>query len=290
MKESEKRTEKKLGWFRETYKKIAGSRKKIEVPDGLWTRCANCSEMIYNKNLEQNLRVCPKCGYHFHLRARKRIEITLDANSFVEHDFELSSANPLDFPGYEEKLSASKEITGLDEAALTGEGKIGGRYIFLGITDFEFIGGSMGSVVGERITRLVEKAWKEKVPLVLISGSGGGARMQEGVFSLMQMAKTSAAIAEFKRSGGLYVSLLTHPTMGGVMASFASRGDIILAEPGALLGFAGPRVIKQTIKQHIPQSFQRSESLLSHGMIDLVVNRKEIRPTLIKILNLLLPQ
>ncbi len=290
MKESEKRTEKKLGWFRETYKKIAESRKKIEVPDGLWTRCTNCSEIIYNKNLEENLRVCPKCGYHFHLRARKRIEITLDANSFVEHDFELSSDNPLDFPGYEEKISASKEITGLNEAAVTGEGKIGGRYIFLGITDFEFIGGSMGSVVGERITCLVEKALKEKVPLVLISGSGGGARMQEGVFSLMQMAKTSAAIAEFKRSGGLYVSLLTHPTMGGVMASFASRGDIILAEPGALLGFAGPRVIKQTIKQHIPQSFQRSESLLSHGMIDLVVNRKEMRPTLIKILNLLLPE
>ncbi|RLE09338.1 acetyl-CoA carboxylase carboxyl transferase subunit beta, partial [Candidatus Aerophobetes bacterium] len=204
------------------------------------------------------------------------------------YDSRISSANPLNFPEYEEKLEKSRKQTGLDEAAIIGEGKIGGRKIAVGVTDFGFMGGSMGSVVGERITLIIEKAMEKGYPLLLISGSGGGARMQEGVISLMQMAKTSAAIARLKRQGLLYISLLTHPTMGGVMASFASQGDIILAEPGALLGFAGPRVIKQTIKQQIPPRFQRAESLLEHGMIDLVVKRKEIRPTLIKILDLIL--
>ena len=199
------------------------------------------------------------------------------------------SENPLGFPGYEEKIRESRERTGLEEAAVIGEGKIGGKRIAVGVTDFGFMGGSMGSVVGEKITIITEKALKEKIPLLLISGSGGGARMQEGVLSLMQMAKTSAAIAEFKENGGLYISLLTHPTMGGVMASFASRGDIVIAEPGALLGFAGPRVIKQTIKQQMPKGFQRSESLLEHGMVDMVVERAKIRPTLIKLLDFLSP-
>jgi len=277
-----------MGWFQRTYNRIRKGKKKLEVPDGLWTKCTSCSEIIYNKRLEENLRVCPKCGYHFHLGARKRIEITLDEGSFVEYDSRISSANPLNFPEYEEKLEKSRKQTGLDEAAIIGEGKIGGRKIAVGVTDFGFMGGSMGSVVGERITLIIEKAMEKGYPLLLISGSGGGARMQEGVISLMQMAKTSAAIARLKRQGLLYISLLTHPTMGGVMASFASQGDIILAEPGALLGFAGPRVIKQTIKQQIPPRFQRAESLLEHGMIDLVVKRKEIRPTLIKILDLIL--
>jgi len=277
-----------MGWFQRTYNRIRKGKKKLEVPDGLWTKCTSCSEIIYNKRLEENLRVCPKCGYHFYLGARKRIEITLDEGSFVEYDSRISSANPLNFPEYEEKLEKSRKQTGLDEAAIIGEGKIGGRKIAVGVTDFGFMGGSMGSVVGERITLIIEKAMEKGYPLLLISGSGGGARMQEGVISLMQMAKTSAAIARLKRQGLLYISLLTHPTMGGVMASFASQGDIILAEPGALLGFAGPRVIKQTIKQQIPPRFQRAESLLEHGMIDLVVKRKEIRPTLIKILDLIL--
>ncbi|MCD6083570.1 acetyl-CoA carboxylase carboxyltransferase subunit beta [Candidatus Aerophobetes bacterium] len=277
-----------MGWFQRTYNRIRKGKKKLEVPDGLWTKCTSCSEIIYNKRLEENLRVCPKCGYHFYLGARKRIEITLDEGSFVEYDSKISSVNPLNFPEYEEKLEKSRKRTGLDEAAIIGEGKIGGRKIAVGVTDFGFMGGSMGSVVGERITLIIEKAMEKGYPLLLISGSGGGARMQEGVISLMQMAKTSAAIARLKRQGLLYISLLTHPTMGGVMASFASQGDIILAEPGALLGFAGPRVIKQTIKQQIPPRFQRAESLLEHGMIDLVVKRKEIRPTLIKILDLIL--
>ena len=277
-----------MGWFERTYNRIKRGKKKIDIPHGLWTKCTNCSEIVYNKSLEDNLKVCPKCGFHFYLRARKRIEITLDKDSFIEYDSKINSDNPLNFPGYEEKLSKSEKATGLDEAALIGEGKIRGRSIAVGVTDFGFMGGSMGSVVGERITLTIEKAMEKKYPLLIISGSGGGARMQEGIISLMQMAKTSAAIAELKRLGLLYISLLTHPTMGGVMASFASRGDIVLAEPGALLGFAGPRVIKQTIKQQMPKGFQQSESLLEHGVIDLVVERSKIRSTLIRILDLVL--
>ena len=277
-----------MGWFERTYHQITKGKKKIDVPDGLWTKCTNCSEIIYNKNLNENLKVCPKCGYHFYLGARERIQITVDEGSFVEHNFKISSNNPLNFPEYEEKLNKGRERTGLDEAVVIGEGKIGGQLVAIGVTDFGFMGGSMGLVVGEKITFTVEKAIEKGYPLLLISGSGGGARMQEGVISLMQMAKTSSAIAELKRKGLLYVSLLTHPTMGGVMASFASRGDIVIAEPGALLGFAGPRVIKQTIKQQIPQGFQRSEFLLAHGMIDLIVERSKIRPTLIKILDFLI--
>jgi acetyl-CoA carboxylase carboxyl transferase subunit beta len=276
-----------MGWFERTYNRIKRGKKKIDIPHGLWTKCTNCSEIVYNKSLEDNLKVCPKCGFHFYLRARKRIEITLDKDSFIEYDSKINSDNPLNFPGYEEKLSKSEKATGLDEAALIGEGKIGGRSIAVGVTDFGFMGGSMGYVVGERITLAIEKAIEEKHPLLLISGSGGGARMQEGVISLMQMAKTSAAIARLKQEGFLYISLLTNPTMGGVMASFASRGDIVLAERGARLGFAGPRVISQTIRQQIPTGFQLSESLLKHGVVDLVVERAKIRDTLIRILNLL---
>jgi len=268
-----------------TYNKIKRGKKTINIPDGLWTKCTDCGQIVYNKNLKENLKVCPKCGYHFYLGARERIEITLDKDSFVEYNSKIRSDDPLNFPGYKEKLSKGERETGLNEAAIIGEGKIGGKSLAIGVTDFGFMGGSMGSVVGERITILIEKAIEKGYPLLIISGSGGGARMQEGVISLMQMAKTSAAIAELKKQGLFYISLLTHPTMGGVMASFASRGDIILAEPGALLGFAGPRVIKQTIKQQIPKGFQRSEFLLKHGIIDLVVERGKIRPTLIKILD-----
>jgi len=276
-----------MGWFERTYHRITKGKKKIDVPDGLWTKCTNCSEIVYNKNLNENLKVCPKCGYHFYLGARERIQITIDEGSFVEYNSGASLSNPLNFPKYEEKLSKGREKTGLDEAAVIGEGKIGGQPISIGVTDFGFMGGSMGLVVGERITFIVERAIEKNYPLLLISGSGGGARMQEGVISLMQMVKTSSAIAELKRRELLYISVLTHPTMGGVMASFASRGDIVIAEPGALLGFAGPRVIKQTIKQQIPQGFQKSEFLLAHGMIDLIVKRTKMRPTLIKILDFL---
>lgn len=278
-----------MGWLERTYNRIKRRKKKIDVPDGLWTKCNNCSEIIYNKTLAENLRVCPKCNYHFYLGARDRIEITVDSDSFVEYSARLSSDNPLEFPGYEEKIKKGKERTGLVEAAVIGEGRIEGRNVALGVTDFRFMGGSMGSVVGEKIAFITEKAMDKRIPLLLISGSGGGARMQEGVLSLMQMAKTSAAIVDFKKNGGLYISLLTHPTMGGVMASFASRGDVVIAEPGALLGFAGPRVIKQTIKQQIPKGFQKSESLLEHGMVDMVVERGQIRPTLIKLLDFLSP-
>ncbi len=276
-----------MGWFERTYNRIKRGKGKIDIPDGLWTKCSGCSKTIYNKNLEKNLKICPECGYHFYLRAQERIEITLDEASFSEYDSNIFSDNPLEFPEYEEKLTRGAEKTGLDEAAMIGKGKIGGIPIIIGITDFGFMGGSMGSVVGERITVATEKAMEEKHPLLLVSGSGGGARMQEGVISLMQMAKTSSAIAKLKREGLLYISLLTDPTMGGVMASFASRGDIILAEPGARLGFAGPRVIRQTIRQQMPPRFQLSESLLKHGIVDLVVERAKIRDTLIRILKLL---
>ncbi|MBE0478131.1 acetyl-CoA carboxylase carboxyltransferase subunit beta [Candidatus Aerophobetes bacterium] len=276
-----------MGWLEKTYNRIKKVKKKIDVPDGLWTKCANCSEIVYNKTLDENLRVCPKCNYHFYIGACYRIDITLDKDSFFQYNSTFNSSNPLNFPEYEEKLKKAEKSTNLDEAALIGEGKIGGREVAITVTDFGFMGGSMGLVVGERIATVVDKALEKHLPLIIISGSGGGARMQEGVLSLMQMAKVSASLAEFKTKGGLYISVLTHPTMGGAMASFASRGDIIIAEPGALLGFAGPRVIKQTIKQQIPKGFQRSESLLKHGMIDLVVDRNNIRSTLIKILDFL---
>jgi len=279
-----------MGWFERTYNKIKGSKNKIDIPDGLWTKCIKCGEIIYNKKLEENLRVCPKCGYHFYIGAKKRLEITLDRDSFCEYDSSITSDNPLNFPHYEEKLEKSRKETGLDEAVIIGEGKIGEKSIVVGATDYGFMRGSMASVVGERITSAIEKAMEKKYPLLLISGSGGGARMQEGVISLMQMAKTSAVVARLKKEGLLYISLLTNATMGGVMASFASQGDIVLAEPGALLGFAGPRVIKQTIRQQLPQGFQSSEFLLKHGMIDLIVKRDEIRPTLIRILNFILPE
>lgn len=275
-----------MGWLEKTYNRIAKGKKKIDVPDGLWTKCPGCAEIVYNKILGENFQVCPKCGYHFYIGAWKRLEITVDENSFARYECTLRTDNILGFPGYDEKLRIAVKKTDLDEAALIGGASIGEHPISLVITDFGFVGGSMGSVVGERITLAADNAAEKGIPLVIISGSGGGARMQEGVVSLMQMAKVSSAIAELKSGGGLYISVLTHPTMGGALASFASRGDIILAEPGALIGFAGPRVIKQTIKQQLPRGFQRADALMKHGMIDLVVERKNMRETLIKLLNL----
>lgn len=267
--------------------------KKREIPSGLWVKCEDCGEIIYNKQLEENLKVCPKCGYHFTLGAQDRIKTLLDGGTFVEHDADMISQDPLSFVGvknYKDKIKEDQAATGLKEAAVTGEGSINGKKIALCVTDSRFIMGSMGSVVGEKIVRLFEKATKTGLPVVIVSGSGGGARMYEGILSLMQMAKTSAAVARHKESGNAFISVLTNPTMAGVMASFASLGDVIVAEPKALIGFTGPRVIEQTIHQKLPKGFQRSEFLLEHGLIDIVVNRKNLKDTLTQLIDYLCPK
>ena len=268
------------------YTKVRISKRK-NIPDGLWTKCGGCGHIIYNKKLEENLRVCPDCDFHFTLGAHERVKLILDRSSFREYDSEMESLDPLEFSGpktYKEKLKEEQARTNLKEAAVTGAGTINGEKIILIVTDSRFIMGSMGSVVGEKITRAIEKATKLKVPVIIISGSGGGARMYEGMLSLMQMAKTSAALARHDEAGQLYISVLTNPTMAGIMASFASLGDIIMAEPKALIGFTGPRVIEQTIKQKLPEGFQKSEFLLEHGLIDMIVNRKELKDMLHKLI------
>lgn len=262
--------------------------KKREMPDGLWTKCEDCGELLYNKALEENLMVCPKCNYHFVLSAQERIKLILDAGSFEEYDSQMKSLDPLDFKGpktYKEKIRQDQESTGLLEAAITGQGTLDGKRIVFGLTDSRFIMGSMGSVVGEKLTRAIEKAFELRLPLVIVSGSGGGARMYEGMLSLMQMAKTSAALARHHDADLLFISVLTNPTMAGVMASFAGLGDIIIAEPKALIGFTGPRVIEQTIRQKLPPGFQRSEFLLEHGLIDMIVHRKNLKATLSHLLD-----
>lgn len=257
--------------------------RKKSVPAGLWTKCPSCQHVMFSKTLRENLSVCSKCNFHFILGARERIELLIDPKTFKEFESDLETLDPLGFKGmrpYLEKLKQDQKKTGLREACLVGEGGISGTRAAFGVTDSRFIMGSMGSVVGEKITRLIERALEQKLPLVIVSGSGGGARMYEGVLSLMQMAKTSSAVARYQRAKLPYLSVLTNPTMGGVMASFASLGDVILAEPGALLGFAGPRVIEQTIRQKLPPDFQTSEFLLEHGLLDLVVDRKDLKGTL----------
>ncbi len=257
--------------------------RKRDIPDDLWTKCGECGELIYNKKLEENMKVCPKCNFHFTLGAPERVKLILDENTFIEADSLMESGDPLLFEGpktYKEKLGKDQASTGLKEAVLTGEGEIFGKKAILCVTDSRFIMGSMGSVVGEKITRAIEHSAKTRLPLVIVSGSGGGARMYEGLFSLMQMAKTSAALKRLNDAGCLFISVLTNPTMAGVMASFASLGDIIIAEPKALVGFTGPRVIEQTIRQKLPHGFQRSEFLLEHGFIDMIVHRKNLKETL----------
>lgn len=261
--------------------------KRKEMPGGLWTKCPDCGEPIYNKKLQESLKVCHKCNYHFTLGARERISLLFDEGTFKEYDAGMESKDPLRFEGpkkYVDKLKQDQASTGLKEAAVTGEGTIDGRRIVFGVTDSRFIMGSMGSVMGEKITRATERATEEKLPLILVSGSGGGARMYEGMLSLMQMAKTSAAIGRHRKAGLLYISVLTNPTMAGVMASFASLGDIIIAEPKALIGFTGPRVIEQTIRQKLPEGFQSSEFLLEHGLIDMIVHRKNLKSMFISLL------
>ncbi|CCO09280.1 acetyl-CoA carboxylase, carboxyltransferase subunit beta [Desulforamulus hydrothermalis] len=263
----------------------AQNTEKRDIPEGLWVKCSRCSEILYTRELEKNFKVCQKCNYHFRLSATERIAITLDNGSFQEYDNELTTVNPLQFPNYPEKLAAAQAATGLNEAVVTGQGTINGLPVVVGIMDSHFIMGSMGSVVGEKIARAVERAIEKKLPVIIFSTSGG-ARMQEGILSLMQMAKTAAALAKLDEAGLLFVSVLTDPTTGGVTASFASLGDIIIAEPGALIGFTGPRVIEQTIRQKLPEGFQRAEFMRQHGMVDMIVNRPELKETLAKILSL----
>ncbi len=261
--------------------------KRKSIPDGLWTKCLDCGEIIFNKKLEENLKVCPNCNYHFTLTARERIKYLFDTGSFEERYANLVSTDPLRFAGpktYKDKLKSDQASTGMKSAAVAGKGSIGGHEIMCCVTDSRFIMGSMGSVVGEKITRVTEKATESRLPLIIVSGSGGGARMYEGMLSLMQMAKTSAALARHSKEGLLFISLLTNPTMAGVLASFASLGDIIVAEPKALIGFTGPRVIEQTIRQKLPEGFQKSEFLIEHGLIDTIVDRKDLLSTLSRVL------
>ncbi|UQZ35923.1 acetyl-CoA carboxylase carboxyl transferase subunit beta [Paenibacillus sp. PK3_47] len=264
---------------------VEGERPKREIPEGLMSKCNKCGTIQYSKELEKNLKVCPSCGYHMRLNAMERIAMTLDPEGFIEFDSEMESVDPLQFPGYASKLEQQRSKTGQVEAVVTGQGSIGGHPVIVAVMNFEFFTGSMGSVVGEKITRAVEEATDKKLPMLIFSTSGG-ARMQESILSLMQMAKTSAALARFGESGGLYISVITDPTTGGVSASFASLGDIIIAEPGAVFGFAGRIVIEQTIRQKLPEDFQTAEFNLQHGQLDLVVHRKEMRSTLTRLLEM----
>ncbi len=257
--------------------------RKNSIPAGLWTKCPSCQNVMFHKTLHENFFVCTKCSYHFIMGATERIQHLVDKDTFSELFANLTSEDPLKFSAvkaYREKIKQDQKRTGLKDACIVGTAKIMSRRCALGVTDSRFIMGSMGSVVGEKLTRIIEHAQEEKLPLIVISGSGGGARMYEGALSLMQMAKTSVALARFQNEGNSFISVLTNPTMGGVMASFASLGDVIIAEPRALLGFAGPRVIEQTIRQKLPPNFQTSEFLLDHGMVDIVVSRKKLKEKL----------
>jgi len=268
-----------MAWFRKEKKKLGGQ--KRELPPDVWAKCDGCGEIIYREKLSENGSVCPKCGHHFRIGPDEYAKLLLDEALVEEYDTELVSVDPLDFVGptpYKDRYARALKKNARKEAVVTGSGHLEGRPVKLGIMDFSFIGGSMGSVVGEKIARLAERALDERNPLIIVSASGG-ARMMEGVLSLMQMAKTSAALGRLHQARLPYISILTHPTTGGVTASFAMLGDVIIAEPGALIGFAGPRVIEQTIGQELPDGFQRAEFLLEHGMVDMVVPRSELKPT-----------
>lgn len=259
---------------------VPAIRPKRGVPEGLWISCEGCKSTIYKKEVEKRLNICPECDYHFYVSGPKRIEQLLDPDSFEEWFTELRSVDPLGFVDrkpYAERLKDEQKRTGLREAGIVGRGYLRGRPLVFCVTDSAFIMGSMGSVVGEKLTRAIERATELKLPLVILSASGGGARMHEGILSLMQMGKVSAALGRYHDAGGLYISVLTNPTMGGVAASFASLGDIILAEPKALLGFAGPRVVQATVRMELPDDFQTSEFMMKHGFIDRVVNRRDLR-------------
>jgi len=277
-----------MAWFKKT--KGLRADKKGKFPEGLWVKCDGCKEIVYKKEIDKNLQVCPKCDYHFRISARDRLKLIADDGSFVEVDDGLASNDPLQFNdkvSYKDRVRENQKKTGLSEAVISGDATIHGYPVCLVIMDFSFLGGSMGSVVGEKVCRAAERAIEKKQPLIIISSSGG-ARMQEGIFSLLQMAKVSSSIGKLKDHGILYISILCDPTFGGVTASFATLGDIIIAEPKSLVGFAGPRVIEQTIKQPLPDDFQRADFLLNHGMIDIVAGRKQHRDILAKLFSILL--
>ncbi len=264
------------------------SRPKRGVPEGLWMRCPECKATLFRKEVESRFNVCPECSYHFHIKTPERLRQLLDEDSFEAWFTDLWPLDPLGFKDripYAERLRAEQAKTGMNDAAVVGKGFIRGRPVVLGVTDFQFMAGSMGSVVGEMLTRAAEEATRLMLPLIFISGSGGGARMQEGILSLMQMGKISFALGRYDRAGGLYISILTNPTMGGVAASWALQGDITLAEPGALIGFAGKRTIWNTVRLELPEGFQTSEFLLQHGFIDRIVHRKDLRTELARIID-----
>ncbi len=274
-----------MAWFKRD-KNITS--KRVKVPEGLWVKCNSCKEIIYRQEVDRNLKICPKCNYHFRISATERITLLADEGSFVEIGRNLSSVDPLNFKDqktYKDRLKAAHKKTNINEAATAGPALINGHPVILVVLDFSFMGGSMGSVVGEKFVMAAERATKEKLPFISIASSGG-ARMQEGIVSLMQMAKTSAAISRFRKTKMPFISVLSDPTFGGVSASFAMLGDIIIAEPKSLIGFAGPRVIEQTIKQQLPDNFQTAEFLLQHGMIDMIINRKELKQTIANLISL----
>jgi len=275
-----------MAWFKKDKTPKLPKDKKLRIPEGLWVKCNHCREVIYTKEMEKNFKVCPKCDYHFPISVSERIALILDEDSFKEWDRDLASLDPLNFRDtsrYRDRLRSSQEKTGFREAVMVGQGTIQTRPVGFGVFNFSFMGGSMGSVVGEKILRAMERAAENQHPLILVISSGG-ARMQEGILSLMQMAKTSAAVARLHEARVPLITILTDPTYGGVTASFAMLGDIIIAEPRSLIGFAGPRVIEETIKQQLPSGFQRAEFLLEHGFIDLIVPRKQLKDTLSKLI------
>ena len=275
-----------MAWFKRVKPGVT-SQKKKDMPNGLWVKCESCGEIIYTKLLVQNLHVCSKCDFHFRIQGKDYIDILLDKGSFRETDKTMEPTDFLNFKDtkrYVDRLKEMQNKTGLKDAIRTGYGKINGRPVVFGVMEFSFIGGSMGSVVGEKVARAIDRAHEEKLPLVIVSATGG-ARMMESILSLMQMAKTASRVARFSNAGGLYISILTNPTTAGVVASYAMLGDIHIAEPGALIGFAGPRVIKQTIGQDLPEGFQRAKFQLEHGFVDMVVNRREMKETLVKLLS-----
>ncbi|HEU4367703.1 MAG TPA: acetyl-CoA carboxylase, carboxyltransferase subunit beta [Methylomirabilota bacterium] len=275
-----------MAWFRRSPEESQGTPKRVVIAEGLWVKCESCKEITYRAEVERAGRVCPKCNYPFRITARERVGLLADAGSFEEHQAALTSVDPLGFKDtkrYRDRLRTARQKTSMEEAVMTGLARIGGHPAMLCVFEFGFLGGSMGSVVGEKLARAIELAIDKHVPVIIVSASGG-ARMQEGILSLMQMAKTSAALQRLAEARLPYLSVLTDPTTGGVTASFAMLGDVILAEPRALIGFAGPRVIAETIRQPLPEGFQRAEFLLEHGQLDLIVERRELKDTIRRIL------
>jgi acetyl-CoA carboxylase carboxyl transferase subunit beta len=278
-----------MTWFRQEKKALEAAQEKRVQTEGLWVKCEGCKQILWKKDLDANLQCCPKCNYHFKMGARARLEMLFDGGQYTEHDAKLASTDPLGFKdakSYRDRLKQAEKATGLKDALIAGEGLLEGKRLIIGAMEFNFIGGSMGAAVGEKITRCIDRCIAQRLPLVIVSCSGG-ARMMEGAISLMQMAKISAGLARLDEIRKPYISVLTDPTTGGVTASYAMLGDLIIAEPGALIGFAGPRVIEQTIRQKLPEGFQRAEFLLAHGMLDAIVPRKQLKGYLARALSFL---